>query len=315
MSSAHDNALLRIGLFIDGAYFSKVSSYYYYTHERKARLSLSGLNDFIREEVASQEGVDKRFCQVVDAHYFRGRLDAETAHERGVLKSERLWEDVLIREGVTLHFMPLTRSNVSSDHEEKGIDVWFALEAFELAMYKRFNVSVLITGDGDFVPLIRKLNTLGTRVMLLAWDFEYEDNAGIMRTTRTSQHLINEVTYPVMMADEIDSRSRRNDPLINNLFFKPRDNPAYRDQQEKELVDGDAVEFDPNTTYRGIIASIKSESGFGFVKPDIGGANKFFLYKSLVNCAITDLSVGDEVTFKVVSTAKGPNAVDVQLSE
>jgi hypothetical protein len=38
--------------------------------------------------------------------------------------------------------------------------------------------------------------------------------------TRTSQVLINEVTYPVMMSDEIDSRGRKKDPAIARLFVQ-----------------------------------------------------------------------------------------------
>jgi uncharacterized LabA/DUF88 family protein len=60
---------------------------------------------------------------------------------------------------------------------EKGIDVWLALEAYDLAVHKRFDVLVLFAGDQDFVPLVRKVNGLGTRVMLIAWT----------RSTRTSK--------------------------------------------------------------------------------------------------------------------------------
>ena len=70
------------------------------------------------------------------------------------------------------HYLPITAGG------EKGIDVWLALEAFELAVHKRFDVVALIAGDGDFVPLLRKLNTMGTRVMLLGWDFKYVDQNG-----------------------------------------------------------------------------------------------------------------------------------------
>ena len=66
--------LTRIGVFYDGGFFSQVSNYYCYQHERKARLSVTGLHEFIREEVAKAEGVDKRYCQIVDSHYFRGQV-------------------------------------------------------------------------------------------------------------------------------------------------------------------------------------------------------------------------------------------------
>src|SRR5690606_35953806 len=160
--------LRRIGIFYDGTYFARVSNYYMYQHERQARISIEGLHNFVRERVSEIESVDKRFCQVVDAHYFRGRLSAKQAQENDSLYRERQFDDVLIREGVTMHLLPLSMH--AGDMQEKGVDVWFALESYELATLKRFDISVLITGDGDFVPLVRKLNTLGTRVMLLAWD-------------------------------------------------------------------------------------------------------------------------------------------------
>lgn len=308
MTFQSDNALLRIGVFIDGTYFSKVSSYYLYTHERRARLSLTGLHEYIRDEVARQEGVDKRFCQIVDAHYFRGRLSAKTAQEQDTLYKDRQWEDVLIREGVTMHYMPVTKDFNTSDIKEKGVDVWFALEAFELAMYKRFSVSVLITGDGDFVPLIRKLNTLGTRVMLLAWDFEYERD-GAVRRTRTSQQLINEVTYPVMMADEIDSRSRKNDPLIANLFVKQKDNVRGGMDGRLESPENEGT----GGVRGGTVFSTTPDRGFGFIRPEGGGENLFFHVTSLVDCDIEELEVGSGVSFKIIDAPRGPNAVEIRL--
>ena len=39
--------LTRIGVFYDCGFFSQVSNYYCYQHERKARLSATGLHEFI----------------------------------------------------------------------------------------------------------------------------------------------------------------------------------------------------------------------------------------------------------------------------
>lgn len=217
-----NDRFLRIGVFYDGTYFSHVSNYYLHSDPRNARLSIEGLHQFIRTEVSREEQIDERFCQIVDAHYFRGRLSARQSRQMDAdfLYRERQFDDVLIREGVTLHHMPVAGQN-GTQVEEKGIDVWFALEAFELALLKKFDIVVLVTGDGDFVPLVRKLNTHGARVMLLAWDL---DAPG--RTTRTSQALINEVTYPIMMHSEITSRGRKKDLAIDHLFVK-----AFRDEK------------------------------------------------------------------------------------
>lgn len=102
-----------------------------------------------------------------------------------------------------------------------------ALEAYELTLLKQFDVVVLITSDGDYVPLVRKLNNLGARVMVLSWDFEFDDNEGKHIVTRTSQELLEEVTYPISMHELIENRAMRNDPIIQNLFVK-RDEAATR---------------------------------------------------------------------------------------
>ena len=211
--------LVRIGVFYDGNYFFRVSSYYAYGHQRKSRLSISGLHDFIRHQVADEEKSDTKLCQIVDAHYFRGRLNAFEASQRGdTLYWDRVFDDILMSEGVTTHYLPV--KTVEGQKQEKGIDVWLALEAFELAFYKKFDVLVLIASDGDYVPLIRKLNTIGTRVMALSWDFEYTDDTGRRFTTRTSQDLLEEASYPIAMHEIIDNRIRRNEPLINNMFVQ-----------------------------------------------------------------------------------------------
>jgi hypothetical protein len=170
--SFHKSKLTRIGVFYDGNYFFHVSNYYQYQHARKARISIDGLHEFIRHQVSEAEGEDVKYCQIVDAHYFRGRPRAQEAEARGLLLRERQFDDILMREGVITHYLPLGPDG------EKGIDVWLALETYELAIYKRFDVIVLIACDGDFLPLVRKLNALGARVMLLGWGFSYIDQSG-----------------------------------------------------------------------------------------------------------------------------------------
>lgn len=304
---SQESGLLRIGVFYDGTYFSHVSNYYLYVHERKARISITGLHEFIRDEVARQESVDRRFCQIVDAHYFRGRLSAKVAFAQDSLYRERQFDDVLIREGVTMHLLPVS-SDRSGDITEKGIDVWYALEAYELAVHKRFDISVLVTGDGDFVPLVRKLNTLGTRVMLLAWDFEFTRDEK-QHTTRASQELINEVTYPIMMSDEIDSRGRKKDAAIGRLFVQKAKEPLAADQSKAQLPATAAL-----PSRNGAIVTLNTDKGFGFIRPEGGGENLFFHFTSLIACQISDLHPGTEVTFQIINTDRGLNASNVRLN-
>ncbi len=208
----------KIGIFYDGNFFLHVSNYYQYYHPRKSRISISGLHEYIRHRVAAEENTDVRYCHIVDAHYFRGRLRAQDAEQRDLLLKERLFDEVLMREGVTTHYLPLGPDG------EKGIDVWLALEAYELSIYKQFDVLVLVACDGDFRPLLRKLNTVGTRVMLLAWDFEYTDRNNLQKLTRTAQVLLDEATYPILM-HQINEQRR------NDTYECPKQNicPIRRD--------------------------------------------------------------------------------------
>jgi cold shock CspA family protein len=289
--------LTKIGVFYDGNFFFHVSNYYHYHHDRRARVSVSGLHEYIRHQVAESEGCDVRYCQIVDAHYFRGRPRAQDAEQRGVLLKERAFEDVLVREGVVTHYLPL------SPEGEKGIDVWFALEAYELAIYKHFDVAVLVAGDGDFLPLVRKLNTLGTRVMLLAWDFKYFDAAGQERETRTAQSLLDEVSYPMMMHQVIDDRSKRSEPLVNALFV-----PQKSIASAAPVL---AATPSSSESHGGVIQSLKS--GFGFITPDNGGANLFFFHAQVVNTDFNELRIGDPVKYALGSNDRGPCAIDVHL--
>ncbi|GAB3951486.1 hypothetical protein GCM10028805_31700 [Spirosoma harenae] len=330
------SSLTRIGVFYDGNYFLHVSNYYNYSHERRSRISISGLHAFIRRQVAEEEGVNERLCQIVDAHYFRGRLNAHEANQRGnQLFYDRLFDDILMSEGVVTHYLPV--KTYQGYRQEKGIDVWLALEAFELAQYKKFDVVVLITSDGDYVPLIRKLNTLGSRIMVLSWDFEFLNEQGEKQVTRTSQDLLEEVSYPVAMHGIIDDRSRRNDMVIQNLFVKQQTakptftaitnngsnyvngtsfssglalDGGYDDYSLSMEPNYNVADEDPEGRKISTIRSLKTGYGFVNYPPN----NLFFHYTSLVDTDFNELQVDDEVEFSIGQNAEGKDiAVDVRL--
>ncbi|GAB3896196.1 hypothetical protein GCM10028825_41540 [Spirosoma agri] len=333
--------MTRIGVFYDGNYFLHVSNYYNYSHERRSRISISGLHAFIRRQVAEEEGVNERLCQIVDAHYFRGRLNAHEANQRGnQLFYDRLFDDILMSEGVVTHYLPV--KTYQGYRQEKGIDVWLALEAFELAQYKKFDVVVLITSDGDYVPLIRKLNTLGSRIMVLSWDFEFLNEQGEKQVTRTSQDLLEEVSYPVAMHGLIDDRSRRNDMVIQNLFVKQQQQQArptftavaaasnggsysnsfangfsandeyegYTQSDEPNYNVADTVDDDPEGRKISTVRSLKTGYGFVNYPPN----NLFFHYTSLIDTDFNELQIDDEVEFTIGQNAEGKDiAIDVRL--
>lgn len=302
--SDNQQKLTRIGVFYDGNYFLHVSNYYAYHHERRSRLSIAGLHEFVRHRIAEEEKKDFHLCQIVDAHYFRGRLSAQEASAEGNrLYYDRLFDDILMMEGVTTHYLPVR--TVQGYRQERGIDVWMALEAFELTLHKQFDVVILIASDSDFVPLVRKLHTLGVRVMLLAWDYEFYDEEGRRRSTVTSQYLWEEVTYPVAMQNVIDDD---NDELfpVTRLFVE-RKKVMNPDEAPVEIE----MEIEEGETKTSTIYSLKD--GYGFISfPQTN--NLFFHYSFLVETDFNDLREGDTVEFTLSKNERGePIARNVKL--
>ena len=286
-----DGKLLRIGVFYDGQYFYNVSNYYNFEHSRKARISIKGFHEFIRDQVAKECHEDFRLCQIVDAHYFRGRLSAKDAENKNKLFAERVFDTILTDANVTTHYLPL-KPALNGAKQEKGIDVWLALEAYELAMFKRYDVLVLIACDGDYAPLVRKLNTLGIKVMLASWDFEFIDEKGIKRTTRTSQQLLDEVSFPVAMHQLIEDRVKSRESIINNLFIA-KTTPLYFPKEITQQSDETPAPASKET-FRSKI--MKVYEGYGFIyAPEVN--NVFFHYTSLENIEFSELTIGREVEY------------------
>ncbi len=271
----------KIGVFYDGNFLLHASNYYNYIHSQRKRLSITGLHHFIRNWISEEEGVEVKQCRIVEAHYFRGRINAAEASQRGnQLYNDRVFDDILMSEDVHTHYLPLR--NLMGRKEERGIDVWLSLEVFELTMLRKLDVVALIVSDTDYVPLIRKLNTMGINVMLLSWEFDYQNEEGVKVVTKTSHDLLRLATYPVPMHEVIDDGLEMDDPLITELFVttENRSSSTQNGPRQKETSE---------------VLSIKN--GFGFIK--YPNNNLFFHYQDVIDGSFPDLAVGDPVEFTI----------------
>lgn len=193
----------------------RLSQYYRHNHPRNAFIDIHGLQEYIRHCVARIEtDGDLDLAKIVEAHLFRGRFSLASAKQANALETDRLIDQILMYGGVVTHYFPMNET--VSPPSEKGIDLWLALEAFDMAVHKQFDILVLIAGDQDYVPLLRKVNSLGTRTMILAVDIEYEDNNGNYRYQKTSSRLMEEAAYTVVLTDEVDQAT--NDDVIDHIF-------------------------------------------------------------------------------------------------
>jgi cold shock CspA family protein len=194
--------------------------------------------------------------------------------------------------------------------------VWLALEAYELAINKRFDVIVLVVCDGDFLPLVRKLTTLGTRVMLLAWDFKWVDHNNQERETRTAQTLLDEVTYLIKMHKVIDDCLPEQDAVVNNIFVPPKELKdavavAARESASLAVTGSASTAAGADDERKGTIYSLKE--GFGFISPANGGPNIFFHYSAVLNADFSELKAGDQVRYEHGQNEKGVCAIKIQV--
>ncbi len=269
----------KIGIFYDGNFLLHASNYYNYIHPQHRRLSISGLHNFVRNWIAEEENEDVKQCRIVEAHYFRGRLNAAEASQRGnQLYNDRVFDDILMSEDIHTHYLPLR--NLMGRKEERGIDVWLSLEVFELAMLRRLDVVALVVADTDYVPLIRKLNTMGINVMLLSWEFDYINDEGVKVVTKTSHDLLRLASYPVPMHEVIDEGLEVEDSLIQELFVSVEGNRSTTGTRGHEQSE---------------VLSLKN--GFGFIK--YPNNNLFFHYQDVIEGEFADLAVGDRVEFSI----------------
>ena len=278
---------IRIGGFYDGNFLLHTSNYYNYIHPQHRRLSISGLHEFIKRRVAEEENLDYRNCVITEAHYFRGRINAVEASQRGTqLYNDRVFDDILMAEGVHTHYLPLR--NLQGRKEERGIDVWLALEVFELAIMNKIDMIVLLVSDTDYVQLFRKLSSLGIRTMLLTWEFEYQNDDGNKVTTRTSRELIQLATYPIPMQEVIECGLAQGNKLISNLFVG--------------IDDRQSASGDDSPLMANVSEVLTVKNGYGFIK--YPNNNLFFHYLD-VEGEFNEIMPYDRVTFEIEKNEKG----------
>ena len=179
---------ISVGVFIDGGYYAKVNRAL--KGLENSIIRVKSLFDFISGRLAFEEGVNPSDCQITEAHYFRGRYRVKEAYDRHLLYNERKFEDTLIENDVIFHYKHLRE--VEKDGVvrvvEKGVDVWFALEAYELATFRKFDYVVLITGDADHEMLVRKLKALKIKTVLLTWNLTDVDATSPLLKEEAGHH-------------------------------------------------------------------------------------------------------------------------------
>ena len=191
-----------IGVFIDGGYFAKINE----GLTGGKQVNLKTLLDFICRKISQDNKIERRKVYITECHYYRGRYRAGDAKDRNLLFEERKFEDMLIENDVIFHYKHL-RTDPRGGVIEKGVDTWFALDIYEMTLFREFDFVVLISGDADHEMLAKKLKALKTHVVLLTWD--------PANTASTSRFLKEEVCTHIDMNSQVAADST----LLQTLTF------------------------------------------------------------------------------------------------
>ncbi len=176
--------MLRIGVFYDGSHFTYAQNYFYgrgsgwLSHQPFHRL----LEDYVRHNF--QGFMDYK---VVYSSWYQGLFTAANADEKK-LKLDRNRHHDLMHAGVETKFYPMSQSQ-----GEKGIDVAMAIDILQIGIEGIIDVAILVTGDGDFVPLVRALMKRGISVIVAYFDYEEGDRKSFAneRLKEASNYALN----------------------------------------------------------------------------------------------------------------------------
>ena len=292
----------RIGIYIDGGHFALASNFYVKQHPRQAGLDAGGLKRLARRLVAEWEGVSQSACAIVEAAYYREKLDPlDSLHEW--LLDEADVDQSLFIDGfaVRTHL----RQEYTREAPQHGIGLRLSLDARERSVRGTLDAVVLIAGTFDYLPLVRKLREVGVRVYVLGWDILFRnDHSSLTRLTGVDL-LIKHASRGLGLAAFIDD-------------------PAQAGRVDELFRDSDSHLAPPVPT-SGPVAIASRESGsIEFVTQKVprnaaiamdGGEEFVWFSERALEGAFESLRVGCRVTYHPAWTAAGsPRALAVQLA-
>ena len=279
--------LMTVGMVFDGDYMEHIYHYYLYDSGEERELSMRGLQRFLVDRLSGFVGMNWRGVAVADAIYFK------KIHEHAILEEGdlRALDRNLMEANITIHALS---GRIDS---EKRVDINLSLETYELAALKRYDMVVLVAGDGSYLPLVRKLHGLGIKVCVAGWDFRFTDRQGRPRQTRIAKNLIQAADYFIIVNKALESAGGEGGRPALSIFVEA-EGPAH-----------DCL--CPEDRQKGTVLALKS--GYGFIKPEEGVEDYYFHYTDLEGVEFAQLRRGETVCFEPGCNDHGPCAYSIRL--
>ena len=202
----NSRAICRIGVFYDGSFFAYAQRYFY-RDKHLGWLTFQPFHNFLEDFLRQKEQGYSSY-KVVYASWHQGLFTVSDASEEQLRFDRNLYHD-LMHAGIEPKYIPMSQQG-----GEKGTDVAMAVDALQIGLDGKIDVAVLVTGDGDFIPLVRALNKQGIRV--LAAYFEFQDSQG--KRSYINERLLNCCNYAIEITKLEDDKDFKDS--FNRLFRK-----------------------------------------------------------------------------------------------
>ena len=213
-----EKAICRIGAFYDGSFFTRAQMHFY--HSRNGWLSFQPFHELL-EMVARDKEQGYASYKVAYAAWFQG-LFKSTKATAEQLKNERNRYHDLMHAGIEARYLPMSESQ-----REKGVDVAMAVDIMQVALNDKIDIAAIITGDADFLPLVRVLMKEGVRVMAVYFEYEDEHDKAFI-----NERLLRACNYDVNVnAMEKDHKYKEHFKRL----FSPRE--IKEREKKKDAVD------------------------------------------------------------------------------
>jgi uncharacterized LabA/DUF88 family protein len=201
--SMNDKSLCRIGVFYDGSYFT-YAQIHFYADRDLGWLSFVPLHSLIENFIREKEQGYFNY-RVVYSGWYQGLFTSTQSndHQRRIDRNRHM---DLMHAGIDPKYVPMSKAQ-----GEKGIDIAMAIDTLQVGMEGKIDVAVLVTGDGDFVPLVRALMKHGIRVATIYFEYNSEK-----RNSFANERLLSVSNYTLNI-NELE-KDRKNSGLFRSLF-------------------------------------------------------------------------------------------------
>jgi uncharacterized LabA/DUF88 family protein len=180
-----EGSICRIGVFYDGSFFACAQRYFAYA-KKIGWLQFQPFHELLEATMRDKEQGFASY-KVTYAGWYQG-LFKSTQATFEQLKFDRNRYHDLLHAGIQPKFLP-----VSESEKEKGIDVSMAVDVLQIANEGDIDIAVLVTGDGDFIPVVRTIMKYGIRSMAVYFEYNEGEHKSFIneRLLKTCNYAIN----------------------------------------------------------------------------------------------------------------------------